>query len=428
MNRVAIGFMTKDRVDLSSQTVRSLLQRDKFTLFWFDGSSTSEGRALPVRTSLAQEPAHNIKMHMSVLGGPDAAVAYALTTMLKGTDYTHIGIVENDVMLHLDWFDSTMALFERGRSEGLEVGMATPRCYEDRILIQRDGYAVLHNGGWGVQILTREAARITLNSMRTGITTENRRLFCQLSGLDIGAWWAFRSAEHCLCPDWNNDRFLAAHGLASLALTPSSVEMIGQNPPLHEQGLKLAKEPVELLRNDQAFLTYAREQYRIRHGLYLTGQMPHMFDPSNGSFTIFPHQVAALGGIYDGDWRLKWSQGFGPFSWKAGAVPEPDNMHAPNVSLIVPLSGPVDFLVSGGEYGGSVELEDMHSGYTVRPQLPPEGPEGKILSLPCPAQVSYRTLKLTMLSPGCIFYGIRTREPQPWIPSIQFDWHSLPPV
>lgn len=418
MNRTAIGFMTKDRVELSRQTVRPLLQPEKFDLFWFDGSQTPEGRELPVKTSLEQAPGHGIKMHMSVLGGPDAAVAYALTTMLKG-GYTHVGIVENDVLLHADWFGPTVALFDRGQDEGLEVGSASVRCYEDRILIQRDGYAVCHNLGWGQFIMTREAAKLALTYMRTGFTTENRRVFNQLSGLDLGRWWAFRAMEQPLCSDWHNDVVLASHGLASLALTPSPVEMIGQVPPLAEQGLTIATTPVELLRNEEAFARYVSNTARIRQGKLALDTRPEMFDPLTG-FTIFAHQVPAFGGCYEGDWRLKFSQGFGPFVWKAGPAEEdPSPIFG---ALTIPLSGPVEFLVSGGAEGGKVELEDTFSGYTIRPDLPAE----QIVSLPVPAGVSYRQIRLTMLAPGTCFYGIRTREMQPRIPGVEFSWHTLP--
>jgi hypothetical protein len=271
--------------------------------------------------------------------------------------------------------------------------------------------------------------------MRTSLTTENRRVFCQLTGKDIGQYWAFRGNEHILCADWGNDRTLAAHGLASLALTPSPVEMTGQVPPLHEQGLKLVDRPVDLLRDDDAFATYQERTELIRAGMWSIANPLEIYDPTSGTFTIFPHQVVSFGGTYEGDWRLKWTQGFGPFSWKCGGTQFRTLGHDNDEivfdefpTLTIPLSGTVEFLVSGGEHGGEVDLEDMHSGYTIRPTLPPEGPEGKILSLPVPATVSYRQLRLTALSSGVVFYGIRTREAQPWNPNVRFDWNTLPPV
>ncbi len=428
--KVAIGFLTKDRVELSEQTIKPLLQPDLYDLFIFDGSSAESGRAFPYKISV-EEKYRNIKVHANVIGGPDAAVAYALTTMLKGTDYTHVGLCENDVLLHPDWFGPTYALFERGAHDGLAVGAVSARAYEDRVLIQRDGYAVCHNLGWGQQVLTREAARISLSNMRTSWTTENRRTFMQLAGKDIGSWWAFRHGEHMLCPDWGNDRTLAQHGLASLALTPSPVEMIGQVPPLHEQGLKLVTQPVDVLRDDAAFARYVERTNQVRIGNLRLFHDPFLFDNGNG-WIVFAHQVSAFGARYEGDWRLKWFQGFGPFGWKAGESRSEPAVTGTGIAvedwvnprITIPLAGPVEFFVSGGPDGGQFELEDLSSGYTVRPVLPPD----QIVSLPVPGAISYREIRLTALTPGVVFHAIRIREPQPEVVVRAFDHSFLPPV
>ena len=255
-HRVAVAYLTKDRCELSEQSIQSLLNHP-IDIFLCDGSTTEEGKAFPF--TIANDQANHearIFVHSNVRGGPDAAVAYALTTMLKGGDYEYVGLVENDVLLAKDWFGPTMALFARARAEGLEAGAVSARTYADRIIFQRDGYAVCHGLGWGMQILTRQAAELTLDNMRTGMTVENRRTFCQLTGKDIGTYWAFKAFEHPICADWTNDKLLASYGLASLALVPSPVEMIGQVPPLAEQGLKIASEPVEWLRDDKTFDKY----------------------------------------------------------------------------------------------------------------------------------------------------------------------------
>lgn len=420
--KAAIGFLTKDRVELSERTIRPLLQPDLFDLFIFDGSATEAGRAFPYKISTEEKHRH-IKVHANVVGGPDAAVAYALTTMLKGGDYELVGIVENDVLLAEGWFGPTRALFDRGRAEGLEVGAVSARCYEDRILIQRDGYTVCHNLGWGQQILTREAAQLSLANMRTSMTVENRRLFMQLTSRDIGAYWAFRQSEHSLCADWGNDRVLASHGLASLALTPSPVEMIGQVPPLAEQGLTLATQPVDLLRDDTAFSRYVERTNQVRNGSLKLFHGPFLYEPGAG-WIVFAHQIAQIGGCYDGDWCLKWLQGFGPFGWMAGAMEQGDQEFLAEPYVTIPLSGPVEFLVSGGVNGGQFELEDLSSGYTVSPVLPPD----QLVSLPVPGNVSYRDIRLTALTPGAIFHGVRTKEPQPAVGGWKFDHATLPPV
>ena len=263
MNRVAIAFSTKDRAELSRRTVEPLLQPDKFDTFWMDGSDTEAGKAFTLEEGHpVKEISHNVR------GGADAAIVYSLTALLEQKEtyqnwslksrssdpnykgervwkYDYVGLVENDVLLQGDWFERTMELFEQGGADGLKVGAVSARCYEDRILIQRPDYAVMHNIGAGMVIFTREAAELVLKYFRTGWTNVNRLLFSQLSGIDIGGYWAFRGGQHILTADWHFDAILAAHGLASLALTPSPVEMIGQTPSLAEQGLILADKPVD---------------------------------------------------------------------------------------------------------------------------------------------------------------------------------------
>lgn len=437
MNRVAIAFLTKDRVELSKRSIVPLFQPNKFDLFWCDGSATEEGKQLARRE--CPDRATNF-LHEGVRGGADAAIVYALATMLAGgnkytgrlgsfTDpYTHVGLVENDVLLSDDWFDRTMDLFGRyNQLDGLNVGAVSPRCYEDRILIQRDSsanggqaYAIMHNLGAGVVIFTREAAQLILDSYRSTWSIDNRNIFCQLTGIDIGPSWAFRGNPQWLTADWGFEAILARAGLASLALTSSPLEMIGQTPPLAEQGLTLVTNPIEHLRNDFAFELYKRRLSDIWKGSADITTSPPIYRDVLGNFTIFPHQMHKLNGIYAGDWRLKWTQGFGPFSWAATS---------PGDSLTVPVVGHCDFLVSGGSSaaGGQVEIVDDHSGFSCSPVLAPEGPSTQIMSIPVPANVSYREVRLTALTPGIVFYGVRTREPQMVYNGSRFTHAMLPP-
>ena len=147
--------------------------------------------------------------------------------------------LENDVLLDEDWFTPTMELFEKGKQDGLEVGAVSARSYVDRVLIQRDGYAVMHNLGAGMVIFTREAARAVLHSFRTHWWPANRVLFGQLAGIDLATYAAFKGGEHFVSTDWGFDAQLASRGFASLALTPAKCQMIGQKWPLKDQGLEL---------------------------------------------------------------------------------------------------------------------------------------------------------------------------------------------
>lgn len=424
MNRVAIAFLTKDRTELSSRTIEPLLQPDKFDTWWFDGSATKEGTILPSNYQIK-------KTHFNVRGGPDAAVVFALSTLLdhrdeSGNTYSFIGLCENDVLLDPGWFEPTFDLFGWGVVDGLNVGAVSARAYEDRILFQRDRYAIMHNLGWGMQIMTREAAQLALRHIRTSWTTENRRVFAQASRLDIGKWWAFRASENMLCADWGNDRVLAAHGLASLALTPSPVQMIGQTPSLVEQGLTLVAESVGELRNDKAFVTFVERMHRVHSEWNLAFAADRYLQQTDGSTIYFAHQCKDLGAIYNGAWRLKWVQGFGPFGWQAVGVGT-EIVDSP--SATIPVLGPCSFLVMGGSKGGEIKVEDLESGYECPVAL--RSDDGHITSIAVPAGPgSYRNVRLTAMMPGPTFFGIRTAYQQPvdLKKASRFRHSDLPPV
>lgn len=420
MNKVAIAFSTKDRVESSKRSVEPLLQPHKFDLLWFDGSDSDAGEQLPY------DYPDVYKVYSNVRGGADTAIVFMLTELLNHPNqYEYVGLVENDVLLHPDFFGPMMALFERGRADGLEVGAVSARLYEDRILFQRDGYAVQHNSGAGMVMFTREAARHVLTECRSAFTTDNRRLFAKLAKRDIGKWWAFRGLSQWLTFDWHFEVILAQHGLASLALSPNLCEMIGQDMPMEQQGLTYANAPVEMLRDDKKFMMFAERLDLVRHKLWIPERTEAgRYRGDDGSYMIFPHQIQAMGGNYFGPWYMNRSQGFGPFAWKAGLTNDGDHF----AKLELQVSGPCYFLMGGGKEGGKCEVVDTESGYEITPDLGPEGPMMNVMQVFVPAQVSFRKICLTAFSPGTTFYGLRTRDPQPWYPRIQFDYSFLPPV
>jgi hypothetical protein len=418
--KLALALLTKDKPELTKRSIEPLLQPGKFDLWWIDGSVTEAGRELPWQGDF---PGVKV-VHQDVRGGPDAAIVYALTRMLEHANgYSRIGLCEQDVQLHPDWFGPTAALFDRGRDAGLEVGAVSARCYEDRVFVQSDGFALAHNLGAGQIILTREAARLILDNYRTGYTTDNRLTFCQLSGLDIAQWWAFRGSENPITADWHFDTILARHGLASLALTPSLATMLDQD--IASQGLKMADGRYDLLRNEKAFDTFSNRTARIRGKAWepLGSRIQHV----GGAYIYFPHQIPGIGGTYSGDWRLKWCQGFGPFVWEGGNVEEHYAGHG-NVgeaypALEVPVLGPCEVLLGGQ---GKARVTDTHSGYSIDTS-PADAGQG-ILQVPVPSGVSYRVVRAEALAPGVAFYGIRTRESQPWLTGYRFDHTQLPKV
>lgn len=413
--KLAIALLTKDRVEQTRQSIKPLSQ-PAIDLWWVDGSASPEGLAF-VNSHRVSRPS---RIYYDIKGGADAAIVFAITEMLKH-DYTHIGLCEQDVLLDYDWLDPTMALFERGRADGLEVGAVSARSYQDRILVQRDGYALMHNLGAGMVIWTREAAEVILQNYRNPFSTENRAIFNTLCRVELAKYWCFRGGSHFLTADWGFDATLARHGLASLALTPSAATMLEDIAPM---GLQYANGAFDLMRNQQVFDRFASKTKAIRNGLVKMGQDALYFDPDSGDTTVFPHQIPLLGGFYTSSWRLKWCQGFGPFAYKAGATPDTGLPPA----LSVPIAGPADIMVSGGENGGQVHVVDRLSGYDISPVLMPDAQcNGQIMSIAVPG-TQYRDVLLRMTTPGTVFHGIRVRSPQPRKTGVKFDWHCLPEV
>lgn len=427
--KTAISLLTCDKIELVEQSIKPLLdgaRQNHYHLFVCDGSTTEANE-----TKILELAYPTASVRANICGGAGAAIVYALTMMLdREENYDHVGLVESDVLLGDGWLDC-LGLFDRGSQDGLAVGAVSARAYEDRVLFQRDGYAVMHNIGAGMIIFTREAARLVLDNFRTAWSTDNRRVFTQLCGVDIGAFWAFKLGEHNLTADWHWETALASHGLAALALTPSPVEMIGQNPSLVEQGLALVSEPVAARCDDAAFSWFATETAMVRDGARQLGVDTRFhYDINTSTWTYYPHQMHMIGGHYEGDWRLIEARGWGTFVWEAGHggttyYMTDGTVEDFNAKVTVPVFGPCSVLVSGGKTGGKVRVEDEASGFKAEPELMPEEGNG-VLQMMVPAGIVYRNIRITALTPGVRFYGIQSRDRQPCIPNATFDHSVLP--
>ncbi len=402
--KVAIAFHSKDNVALSEQTIQRLAGRH-CDVFWQDGSSTDEGKKF-------FETYDRVKWTQKtrVTGGPDAAIVFSLSQMLSNPEYTHVGILEQDVLLPHNWFNDCMHLFHYSKSEGLHVGAVSARSYVDRILLQRDGYSVLHNAGAGHIILSREAARLVLANYRNGWTSENRRIFSILSGYDIGKFWAFAGQEHPITCDWWFDALLASHGYATLAPSPCYCEMLGQPMPLEQQGLKLADKPVEERKDDVAFHRFRNALNAIHDGKLVLPKMDFRMRWGT-STTIFPHHLPKLGVTFTGNWRRKWSQGLGPFAYVAGEG---------GACLTVPIFGTCACLIAGD---GAVVVRDEVTGFRVNPPLP--GGDN-LVNISIPGGMLYRSIVIEA-SEGVVFLGFDCDQEQPFDPNATFDFNTLPP-
>jgi hypothetical protein len=403
--KLAIAYSSKDEVENTRQTLPNILEETFDGFLWCDGSVTEDGKELPSEFG---------KISHRVLGGADAAIAWKLTALLK-LDATHVGLIENDCLMDHAWLKPTMELFEKGKADGLDVGAVSPRSYVDRVLVQRDGFGVMHNLGAGCVIFTRRAAEIVLRSFRTYWWQDNVRLFAQISGIDLRTYAAFRGNEQWVTTDWGWDAQLAAYGLASLALTPAKCRMIGQKIPLEKQGLELTTGASDWTVQDN----YNFERYRDNLAAIRAGRLQPAFPGAimrnpEGQF-FFPHQ---LGFIPETTWQgtteLVWTQGFGPFAYRAGPG---------GASLSVRISGTSSFLVSGGPAGATCRIEDTRSGFRAQPQIPP-GLDQPI-SIAVPGGPVPRAITLSM-DEGAIFHGIHTTDIQMLDPTFRFDWQQLP--
>lgn len=410
--KLAIAYSTKDRPDLTEQTLPRIKLPQHGDLYWCDGSVTDEGRDMPRKFGYVAD---------RVTGGADAAIAWKLSHVLNHSpaqhpSYTHIMLLENDVLLDEDWYEPTMNLFREGLRDGLSVGAVSARSYVDRVLVQRNDYAVMHNLGAGMVIFTREAAEIVLRTFRTHWWADNVRVFAQLSGIDLRTYAAFRGNEQWVTTDWGWEAQLARRGLASLALTPAKASMIGQNPPLEKQGLELTTVgsgiPESARRNAGTFASYRDSLARIRSGA-LAFELPGLIHRDGAGMLFFPHQVTSLPTQWVGGLELQWNQGYGPFAYRAG--PE-------GASFFVRISGSASFQCSGGATGAQVTIEDMRSGFKAQPALPPGG--GPI-SIVVPGSVVPRGICMA-LGPGAVFYGLACTEPQVLDTTWKFDWDQLP--
>lgn len=407
--KLAIAYSTKDQVELSKQTLSPLFGTGAY-VHWCDGSAMPEG------VEYFERHKGIIKQKTRVTGGADAAIAFKLSELLSHPEYTHIGLLENDVLLDPDWLAPTLELFEKGKADGLDVGAVSPRSYVDRVLIKRDGYAVMHNIGAGAIIFTRAAADIVLRTFRTHYWPDSVRLFAQLSGIDLRTYAAFRGNEQWVTTDWGWEAQLARHGLAALALTPAKIQMIGQNPPLEQQGLELTMhEAIDRgpwSTDPEVFTRYRNNLAAIRSGLR-TIDGPGMIHRDGSGMLIFPHQMGAINGSWAGTTVLKNSQGFGPFSYVAGPG---------GASLSVRISGICACLVTGGTAGARVTITDTRSGFKTSPELPAGD---QPIAMQVPGGPIPRDITLDMAE-GAVFYGLQTADPQMIDTTFRFAWNQLP--
>ena len=411
--KLGLVFSTKDRTHFSRRSLEPLMRDDPLDLFWVDGSRTEEGLGLP--RELAPTLPRLREVHYGVVGGPDAAIIYSLTHLLNA-GYEHIGLLENDVLLPGDWLSHTMGLFTAGERDGLAVGAVSARCFKNRRLLQRPGYAIAYNLGAGMIILTREAARAVLSRYRTVGGREIQAAFLAVTGINP-LQTAPEQTEHWRgAADWQFDVALLQEGLCSLAHSPSLARNLDTNfadEPIMQ--VQTTVDPGEV--DEAAFAAYrahvARQALPEAGGSF--GAVPQ-FDLQTQSWIAFPHEIAAANPAFiTGRWQLKWSQTLGPFAYvaqEAGCeIKLP--VFSEKCAIICgygPECGAAD-IVMGGKYG-KLDCQAIEPTLTVVGLEGITNPQGE--------------LRLTVTRPGFAFYGLLTSRIQSWQRGrYDFDYRTI---
>lgn len=221
-NRPKVGFVfsSKERVDLSRRSLRSIDSESGFDLIWLDGSSSEEARRLPESINLRNT--RLVEVHLDVTGGPDAAIKYGLRRLLA-LGYDYCGLIENDIEFVPGWFPRLMELFRLEEISDLRVGAATTRTFLSRTLAAQSQYAKLWNIGAGMVLFTRKAARIVLRHYHPRRAKELSGYFGKKYNNDLRhSWelWMDRSDRLLGC-DWGYSLELDKHDLSSVGTVPA---------------------------------------------------------------------------------------------------------------------------------------------------------------------------------------------------------------
>ena len=218
--KVGFAFSSKDRIEFSRRSLRSIDTDGGFDLIWVDGSASEEGRRLPESTKLRNT--RLVELHSNVRGGPDAAIRFGLRRLLT-LGYDYCGLIENDMEFVPGWFSRVMQLFQLGEKDGLQVGAATTRTFLSRALTIQSQYATLWNIGAGMTLFTREAAEIVVRHYRLRRSLELSEYFQKKYDNNLKQTWEvwMDKYDRWLGCDWGYAMELDRRGLSSLGTIPS---------------------------------------------------------------------------------------------------------------------------------------------------------------------------------------------------------------
>lgn len=229
MGKIGFIFSTKDRVEFSKKTLEGIdVPGSNFDLIWVDGSDTKKGRLLPEQTKFRHCNLAEIYYGMNA-EYDKAPISFGLKYLIQH-NYDYCGFIENDIRFEKNWFIELMKLFNLGKEDNLEVGAATAKVWESRVLKYSHNYVTIWNLGAAMVLFTLKAAKIIYNKFYCGdrlryiYAAELHKFYSEKFGINIktNSWELFMHTKNRhLSHDWGYAMELSKHELSSLGTIPS---------------------------------------------------------------------------------------------------------------------------------------------------------------------------------------------------------------
>ena len=216
VSKFIVAYSTKDRTDFTFQTIPPILASG-VSVVWFDGSNTNTGRRFPFQFKRNKNLLNIIN---DVTGGPDAAIIFALDYIYESYSHEWIILIENDVLVEDGWLLALDESIRAAISDGLNVGSATARVYENRLFRKFNKYGLVYNSGAGFIAINRKLIPPLLSNYRTTSVGEVLNSYRE-SGVDLQDIWEFKNHanDYPLSADWFFEILFLSFGFYSICTT-----------------------------------------------------------------------------------------------------------------------------------------------------------------------------------------------------------------
>jgi hypothetical protein len=222
---VAFVYSSKDRLELTQQTIAAVDACSGFDVLWLDGSKDPAARDFV--HAYQPKNMHFADRQLDVGGGPDAVIIKGLTTLMR-EGYQLCGLLENDILLEPEWFPALLRMFSRGKALGMNVGAVSLRTFESRVLAYGPDYALMWDIGAAMILLTRPATEIILATYAMTDSMRLARFYHRHFDVNLqDRWEIWRDQTNIkLTCDFNYCPQLYRHNLASIGSVPSMARNI----------------------------------------------------------------------------------------------------------------------------------------------------------------------------------------------------------